>query len=398
MELLKIIKEEISKFDDITRLPFVKDVYNQNGKIYYVGGYVRDSYLNKLSKDIDILVTGIPMDNLEMILGKSGKVDSVGKSFGVLKFIPSGTEMDLDVAIPRVEKSTGDKYTDFEVVYDHNLPIEKDLFRRDFSINAIAKDIEGNVIDPFGGIDDIKNKIIRMVNPDAFSDDPLRLLRAINFATRFNFTIEPKTYNLIKKNAYKIKSITSERILIEFDKMVKKGDPELGIKLLVETELFENIFGVKRRNVGGIIDSGNIKTMGEFIFTLLYGFKDISEIYKKKLKGDISTTKEIMALETLFNNQSSEMTESLITMFKAYSIYSNIVNSNILTNWMLKVLNEFNKLPKTIKEIDINGNELMNLGYSGIGVSQAYTKILNAIYSYKIKNSKQEIIKFISND
>src|SRR5690606_8675300 len=141
------------------------------------------------------------------------------------KFKPHGSVEDIDIAIPRTERATGEGgHKGFEVSSDHNLPIEKDLERRDFTINAIAKDINGNVIDPFGGQRDLKEKIIRVVNPQAFSDDPLRMLRAVQFAARFGFPIEPKTEQLIKANAHRIREIAAERILIELEKIVKKGD------------------------------------------------------------------------------------------------------------------------------------------------------------------------------
>ena len=89
----------------------------------------------------------------------------------------------------------------FDVTSDHTLPIEKDLERRDFTINSIAKDAEGNLIDPYKGIEDIKTKTIRLTNPEAFADDPLRMLRAIAQAARFGFTIEPHTFDMIQKNA-----------------------------------------------------------------------------------------------------------------------------------------------------------------------------------------------------
>ena len=205
-------------------LPFKQEVEQLGGKIYSVGGAVRDEFLGKESKDLDLLITGIPMEELEQILSKYGRVDAVGKSFGILKFKPEGATEQIDIAIPRTEKPSGEGgHKGFEVTSDHTLPIEKELKRRDFTINAIAKDTEGNIVDPYGGQEDLKNKIIRVVNPEAFSDDPLRMLRAVQFASRFGFTIEPETMKLIQDNASRIKEIPPERILTEFDKIVKNN-------------------------------------------------------------------------------------------------------------------------------------------------------------------------------
>jgi tRNA nucleotidyltransferase/poly(A) polymerase len=398
-EINKLIKESTTDIEAIKNHPFIKDIERNGGAVYYVGGFVRDSFLNKESKDIDMLITGIPMDKLEKILSNNGKVDVVGKSFGVLKFIPNGSDLDLDIAIPRKEKSTGEKYTDFEVVADHNLSIEDDLSRRDFSFNAIAKDIHGNIVDPFNGRKDLQNKLIRMVNPIAFSEDPLRMLRAIQFSARFNFTIEKDTFNEIKKNASKIKSITPERILIEFDKIVKKGNIENGIENLINTRLYENIFNTKP-NINKDIEISNIKTMGEFIFTLCYGssIKNISDFYKNKLKGGINSTKEIKALEEIYNKFNNNRLNNLITLFNTYTIYPEVLNSDIFDNNIKRYVEEFKNYPKTIKELDIDGNDIMNLGYKGAEIREVFFNIIKAIFENKINNNNKEIINYIQNE
>jgi tRNA nucleotidyltransferase/poly(A) polymerase len=397
MNLQKIISEEVSQYEDITQYPFVKDIYQNGGKVYYVGGYVRDSFIGKESKDIDILVTGIPMNKLEQILNKSGRVDLVGQSFGILKFIPTGTKLDLDIAIPRVEQNTGDKYTDFEVKSDHNLPIEADLKRRDFTINAIAKDITGKIVDPYGGVQDLKNKVIRMVNPEAFSDDPLRMIRAIQFASRFNFSIEPDTFKAIKDNAPKIKNITAERILIEFDKIIKKGSPEKGIKDLIDTNLYKNIFEVEPK-INNSLNIGNIKTMGEFIFCLLYDrYVDVSTYFKGKMKGDIESTNQIKCLENIMDSYNNNELNNKILFFNSYKISPIIFETSILPNNILKQIESFKKYPKTFKELDINGNDIMGLGYKGAEVGDIQKKILINILDDKLSNKKNEIINFIKN-
>jgi len=397
MKILEIIREEFNQLTDLKNEPFVKEIKQNGGNFYYVGGFVRDSFLGKDSKDIDILITGIPIDQLNSILQKYGKVNNVGQSFGIIKFIPDGYTDDLDIAIPRIEKSTGDKYTDFEVQSDHTLPIESDLFRRDFSINAIAKDIDGNIIDPFGGVNDLKNKVIRMVNPEAFSDDPLRMLRAIQFSSRFNFTIEQKTFNEIKNNASKIKSITSERILIEFDKIVKKGNPEKSIFDLIETNLYQNIFGTNP-NINKDLNLSQISNMGEFIFCLLYdtSINNISDYFKKNMKGDIDNTKVISSIENLVNNFTNDRIKNLLILFNIYNkIDQNIINTKLLNNDYQNLFKEFLKYPKTLKELDVNGNDIMQLGYKGNEITDIFKKIIIGLYSNTINNKKEEILNYV---
>jgi len=139
------------------------------GKIYEVGGAVRDKYISPIlpDKDKDYLVTGIPMKDLCSLLREFGKVDLVGKSFGVIKFAPhkkyNGKNV-FDIAMPRKEYSTGPGHKDFTVEFDHRLRVEDDLSRRDFTINAMAEDLSTTkLVDPLGGKKDIKKRLIRAV-------------------------------------------------------------------------------------------------------------------------------------------------------------------------------------------------------------------------------------------
>jgi len=208
------------------------------GKLYEVGGSVRDSLINPdvEHKDRDYLITGIPLDDLITILRRFGRVDVVGKSFGVIKFTPKGSDSTFDIAIPRTEKSTGIAHRDFEVAYDPNLSVEVDLKRRDFTINAMAREIpSGKVIDPYGGKRDIEENTIRIVFPEAIEEDPLRILRGAQFAARFEFQIKTDTLQIMKENALLLRSVSPERIADEINKMLLKADkPSIGFRYLLE--------------------------------------------------------------------------------------------------------------------------------------------------------------------
>lgn len=216
------------------------------GKLYEVGGSVRDSLINPdvEHKDSDYLITGIPLDDLIAILRRFGRVDVVGRSFGVIKFNPKGQDSTCDIAIPRTEKSTGIAHKDFEVSYDPSLSVEVDLKRRDFTINAMARGIpSGELIDPYGGVKDIKKKIIRVVFPEAIEEDPLRILRGAQFAARFDFQIEKDTLGAMKGNAALLKSVSSERIADEINKMLTKANkPSIGFRYLLEIGALETVF------------------------------------------------------------------------------------------------------------------------------------------------------------
>jgi tRNA nucleotidyltransferase (CCA-adding enzyme) len=220
----------------------------QKGRIYEVGGAVRDRYISPIlpDKDKDYLVTGIPLDELCSLLSEFGKVDLVGKSFGVIKFLPSkrfDRDQVFDMAIPRKEYSTGPGHKDFKVEYDPNLRVEDDLSRRDFTINSMAEDLStGELVDPFGGRKDIKRRLIRITNPDSFKEDPLRMLRGIQFAARFEFEIEENTLKSLEENVDLITTVSSERIQEELNKLLLKAKyPSAGFRLMQKTGLLERI-------------------------------------------------------------------------------------------------------------------------------------------------------------
>ncbi|UCB53347.1 MAG: HDIG domain-containing protein [Candidatus Zixiibacteriota bacterium] len=220
----------------------------ERGKIYEVGGAVRDKYISPVlpDKDKDYLITGIHMEELCSLLSRFGKVDLVGKSFGVIKFHPfkkfDGDHV-FDVALPRKEYSTGPGHKDFKVEYDHTLRVEDDLSRRDFTINAMAEDLAtGKLVDPLNGRKDIKRRLIRIANPDSFRDDPLRMLRGIQFAARFEFELEKETLDSLKENADLITTISPERIQEELNKLLVKAKyPSAGFRLMQQVGLLEKI-------------------------------------------------------------------------------------------------------------------------------------------------------------
>jgi poly(A) polymerase/tRNA nucleotidyltransferase (CCA-adding enzyme) len=245
----------------------------KQGRLYQVGGAVRDFLLTgKETAEKDYLVTGISLERLTEVLKESGKVDLVGKSFGVIKFTPFSEEerRTFDIALPRREHSIGPGHRDFEVQFDHTLKVEDDLGRRDFTVNALAKNLgTGELIDPFNGQKDIQRRIIRQVFPEAFSEDPLRMLRAAQFAARFGFEIETDTFQSLKKNAYLISSVSPERIQDELNKLLLKADrPSLGFHLIQKSGLLRHILP-ELEACAGIDQPGGWHRFDVFEHTLL---------------------------------------------------------------------------------------------------------------------------------
>lgn len=211
---------------------------------YLIGGYVRDLILDRPSKDVDIMVlgSGIDMANaLAARLGKKIKV-TVFKNFGTAAFNFRGLEIEFVGA----RKESYDRGSRKPVV--ENGSLQDDQNRRDFTINAMAISLTaagtGELIDPFGGLQDLEDKIIRTpLDPDiTFSDDPLRMIRAIRFATQLQFQIEESTFQAITTNAGRLEIVSQERIVDELNKIILSKKPSIGFKLLERTGLLKMIF------------------------------------------------------------------------------------------------------------------------------------------------------------
>ncbi len=236
---------------------------------FIVGGIVRDALLKKESKDIDIEVYGGSPERVAASLKKIGNVDEVGKAFGVLK-IKLGND-DFDISLPRKEKKTGDTHKAFSVDVDPEMSLEEATSRRDFTINTLLYDDDLKmIIDCHGGVADIKAKELHHVS-DAFDEDPLRVLRGVQMAARFDMTMHPDTITKAISLKEEFGSISKERVQIEFQKMYEKGqDISRGYEVLSQTEWDEKIPGLKeanteamRNNLHSMQLSGNYNTLGK---------------------------------------------------------------------------------------------------------------------------------------
>lgn len=385
----------------LTNEKWALEIKSLGGEIYFVGGCVRDFFLNKKSKDIDLLVRKVESENLIVLLKKYGRVDLVGESFGIIKFKPFDSNEDFDIALPRTEKWTGEKgYRAFNTISDPFLDIEKDLERRDFTINSIAKNaFTGDFVDPFGGIKDINNRVIKMTNPETFKDDPLRMLRAIQFASRFNFLIDIETERSIITNGERIKEIPFERVLIELDKIVKKGSISLAYYLLDTTNLGYHIFGVEIKSSPYNYDVfNNSDSIGSFLFFLLKNKLNgtVSEFMKSKICSN-DDVKICKALEFAYSTQKPTYMDA----FKLYALSSDVFFSKQLPFDMMKVVDYIiiNKMPYSFKELKINGDDLISeFGFEGKQIKEKLLFVIESIYNKKVENNKNKIIKFLTNE
>ncbi|MBQ7455085.1 MAG: HD domain-containing protein [Clostridia bacterium] len=189
------------------------------GRTFFVGGCVRDALMGRQIKDVDIEVHGIAPAALESILDGLGERVTMGASFGVMSL----RHYDLDVAMPRSERATGRGHRDFAVFVDPFLGPEKAARRRDFTMNALMRDaLTGELLDFFGGREDLKRGVLRHVDDDTFAEDPLRAFRAAQFAARFGFSVAPETVALCAR--MDASALAGERVMGELEKALLKAE------------------------------------------------------------------------------------------------------------------------------------------------------------------------------
>ena len=225
-------------------LAIAQAVRDAGGRALIVGGWVRDRLMQRPSKDVDLEVYGIPADPLRQLLERFGRVNTVGESFTVFKV------GDVDVSLPRRESKVGRGHRGFAVEGDPALPPLDAARRRDFTINAISWDpLTETYEDPFDGRGDLERGILRAVDPSTFGDDSLRVLRAVQFAARFEFTLDQATESLCRR--IPLDDLPAERIWGEIEKLLlQAARPSLGFDLALRLGVIDALFPEMRALVG----------------------------------------------------------------------------------------------------------------------------------------------------
>ena len=217
-------------------LKIANDIREAGGRAYLVGGWVRDALLGKSCRDYDVEVYDMAQDALVPILSKYGRTNLVGKAFGVIHLAMKG--LSLDFSFPRTESKVGYGHRGFVVHTDEKLSFKEAALRRDFTINAMGMELPDlTLCDPYGGIDDLKTHTLRHVGP-AFAEDSLRILRGVQFGSRFGCTLAPSTVKLCR--TLSLDDLSVERLFEEFKKwLLKPGKPSLGLRAFLDIKLDE---------------------------------------------------------------------------------------------------------------------------------------------------------------
>jgi tRNA nucleotidyltransferase (CCA-adding enzyme) len=210
-------------------------VRDAGGRALIVGGWVRDRLMGRDSKDVDIEVFGVPADRLHQILSSLGRVETVGESFQVYK---SG---EIDVSLPRRESKSGRGHRGFDIAGDPAMELAEAVRRRDFTVNAIAWDpLSAEYLDPCDGRGDIERRLLRVVDRATFGDDSLRVLRAVQFAARFEFALDAAARALCRD--IPLDDLPAERIWGEIEKLLMARRPSIGLALAMDLGVVGALF------------------------------------------------------------------------------------------------------------------------------------------------------------
>ena len=417
---------------------------------YIVGGCVRDEFLNRKNFDIDITTTAKPDEIKEVF--KNYKIIDIGAKFGTIKVLDK--ENEYEITSMRCESGYSDKRHPEKIAFTND--IIKDLQRRDFTINAMAKR-NGEILDPFDGKKDLENKIIRAVgNPDnRIKEDVLRSLRAVRFATSLDFNIEENLKSAIRNHAASIDEISKERVQVEINKILLAGNQKMGIKILDDVGLLPYIFPEVYKTKGfNQHSSFHVDDLYNHTLSVLEKTPPILEVRMAALYHDVgkvdtffldengegrffghqNLSEELLIkrLKTLkYSNKFIENTSVLVkrhmdntntyTKKSIRKLLRNIGEENLLNLFKLqradvlstkyaddsnidlgiKLLEEIknDNVPTNKSQIKINGNDLKNLGFKeGKELGQTLKIIENLVYEEKLNNDKKEIINYIKSN
>ena len=295
-------------------LKIAGDIRDAGGRAFLVGGWVRDALLGKPCRDYDIEVYDMAQDALVPILSKYGRTNLVGKAFGVIHLAMKG--LSLDFSFPRTESKVGYGHRGFVVHTDEKLTFKEAALRRDFTINAMGMELPDlTLCDPYGGIDDLTKHTLRHVGP-AFAEDSLRILRGVQFASRFGCMLAPETIELCR--TLSLDDLSVERLFEEFKKwLLKPGKPSLGLRAFLDIKLdgyfpeirpFENSWDVlgeildnmaELRDCSGLSDTQKM----DFAFAaLLTGCAGTSLKFLERITNEVHLLKNVpLQLQVLQN-------------------------------------------------------------------------------------------------
>jgi tRNA nucleotidyltransferase (CCA-adding enzyme) len=409
----------MKKFDYPKILDKIFDKLNKNNiKPLIIGGYVRDYFLHLHSKDIDIeLYNASSLTQVIKILENFGSVNCVGKSFAVIKLHYEGYA--LDFSLPRKDNKVAPGHKGFVITVDNTLSFEEASKRRDFTINAMAYDvIEKKLLDPHHGRQDLKKRCLRAVDLSRFAEDPLRLLRAVGFASRFDFHIDKKLFVLMQKMVQikALDELPKERVFEEIKKIfLKAKKPSIAFYLLDELSFKEfgmnELFKLQKEDLQQTLQSldnfSKIKKSAKdetevliIMLALLVQKLPDPQSFLLQLTNNKKILKEVLQLHELSFDLNTEDRVAIAKLAKKI----NIRRFTLYLEALYPHKEEISHLREEAKKIGVyekalpalvNGDDLIK---KGLKPSKDFQKILTALYNKQLEEdiqTKEELLSFV---
>ena len=357
---------------------------------FFVGGFVRDYLLGVTINDIDITTNALPSQiaNIFKVVNTGIKYNSVVVEYEGYSF---------ETTTYRLEGA----YLDYRhPTYEAGKVLSDDLRRRDFTINAMAMDKDFNIIDNFGGKDDLRVKLIRTVYDPVkrFNEDALRMLRACYFAAKLNFNIENETFNAIKKCSYLVQSLSNDRITWELEKIIDSDNPEKGLRYLKTTNILPYLVFF-RDGINLILERGYTRINWlEFMGICFYNNPLLlNEIHLKSGLG--KRVKEVIELaKKCPKNDFSSVDVFDYGIESCYAANTINIYYNKSKNQKEEILNKYNNLPiYSISELKVRGQEILDTYElkNKKDISEILKEIKEKVLTFKLSNDKEEILMFI---
>ncbi len=345
-------------------------IIDKGFQAYIVGGYVRDYILGKETNDIDICTDALPKDLTEIFADENIKVSS----YGSIKLLVNKYNVDITTYRKEFQYIEG-KPTQIEYIKD----LETDIKRRDFTINALYMDKNGNIIDKIGGLNDLRNKIIKVIGnmEDKFNEDPLRILRALRFKITLGFELDAKIVEYIHQNKNKIALISNTRKKEEINKMLVSKNVIAGFEYLNELQILD-VLGIKYQN-------------------LKYS-DDINAMYAQlELPDDFPLTKEEKDNIKQINKIVNYGKIDLGILFN-YGLYLSSVAGDLLGLNKKVISEQYNSLPiKSKNQLDIDGDDIqkiLDIEPSKL-IQQIQDDLIILVLNGKLTNEKEVLINYI---
>ena len=377
-----------------TQIEYMLRKLGDNGyEAYLVGGCVRDFLLGKTPDDYDITTSALPEETMAVFEGD--RVIPTGLKHGTVTVLYDGVASEITTY--RTETTYTDGRHPDKVEFSQN--IKDDLCRRDFTVNAMAMDRYGNIIDLYGGRYDLENRIIRAVGDPAerFAEDALRILRAFRFASKLGFDIEEETLNAAVKLSPRLSLVSRERIFVELEKLICGATAGTVLKCMCENKVFHFIFENPQINLAALEYMDMIPRSVRIRFAALFLFDGRINEHAKSLKpsNEFAASIKNIAKCKLPEKYDAPTLRRLIFEYREAAIERAMAENRVeIGNRLIELLDTENCF--SVTDLDINGEEIsIATARKGREIGEALNMLLLAVFDEKVENNKFALTEYL---